>query len=94
MHILLEIPKSPYQDPSFTRVLGVRNDSEELLGYFSGRSSIPLIVNINAPSDAYSGAAVRSIELNNRSDRIYNSVMCNKFKMPYRNENKQVFMKI
>ena len=99
-HILLNIKQEhaaiyrSHPEYSYAHVLGFREKSTPLLREISAHSSIPLITK---PADVLKGESSIMIQQLNEdlnATCLYQSVAANKYHTPYRNELKQLLLKV
>ncbi len=99
LHIMLGIKKDQVKAyvkggiHHYARILGVRKESTSILGTLSVSSHLPLVVNPSR-TDQLSGIGKAMLFQDILASNLYNSVITDKYKTPYKNEYKQPILKI
>lgn len=99
LHILLDIKKADLMDYErdggcqYARILGFRNDSVHLLSHLKASASIPLLTK-PGQIDLLSDSGSRMLEQDIFAADLYESVITEKFKMPFIKEQQQQILRI
>ena len=84
-------PQPPFQEAGgcgYARILGFRQDSTALLTHIKEHTQIPLITKLSQ-GDTLTGPAARMLELDLFAADLYESVITEKYKLPFINEYQQ-----
>lgn len=98
-HILLNIRTADFQQYEadgrcqYARVLGFQKNSVRLMSQIKRSSSIPLLTKITQ-TDSLSDAALRMLEQDIFAADLYESVLTDKFKMPFISEYQQQIKRV
>ena len=85
MHILLDIREcSPMMD-SYARILGFRKDASELFTIIKTNSRIPLLTKLTI-SDSLNSDQKLLLQKDIFSSDLYESIISDKYKLPFKNE--------
>ena len=93
LHILLDIKKNDMNCIEYARVLGLSSGDSELLTKIKKNSSIPLVTKL-ASVDKLSTSAKSQLEKDIYASNLYETVLANKFKTPFRNEYEHPIVRI
>ena len=99
MHILLGIRKKDllsYREEGYcqyARILGFRKDAKRILSYIKAHSNVPLITKLTQ-IDGLSTSGITMLRQDVLASNLYESVITNKFKMPFTNEYQHQILKI
>ena len=93
LHILLGIKKDYYCDINYVRILGFKKEDADLLSLIKKSCSIPLIAKL-ADSESLSETGIRQLELDIYSSNLFESVIAEKFNLPFLNEYKHPIVRI
>ena len=98
-HILLNIRKEDlmhYKEQGYcqyARILGFRKDARRLLTLLKNRSDVPLVTKLTQ-TDHLSPTAVSMLKTDVFAANLYESIITNKYKMPFMNEYQQQILRI
>lgn len=99
LHILLGIKKKDlffFREKGYcqyARILGFRKDAKRLLSYIKKHSNVPLITKLTQ-IDGLTPAGLAMLQQDVFASNLYESVITNKFKMPFINEYQHQILKI
>lgn len=97
LHILLDIKESALQQykeegyARYGRILGFRKNASSLLHQIKANTSIPLVSKLADSVYRLDPISNAMLEMDIRSAHIYESVLSQKFKIPFRNEYQRQF---
>ncbi len=98
-HILLDIKKSDmkmYQENhhcQYAHILGFRKDAKKLLSLLKRSSNVPLITKLTQTGDLNAAGLV--MQKNDIfASNLYESIIANKYKMPFINEYQHQILRI
>lgn len=98
-HILLNITNEDilnYQEAGYcqyTHILGFRKDMGKVLSYLKANSSVPLVTKLTQ-TEELSDIGTAMLEQDIFASNLYESVITNKFKIPFINEYQQQIIRI
>ncbi len=98
-HILLDITKedmAAYREHGYCQyahVLGFRKDARRLLTYISARSNVPMITKLTQ-TDGLSRTGLTMLRQDIFASNLYESVITDKFKMPFINEYQHQILRL
>ena len=98
-HILLDINKEDmdaYREHGYCQyahVLGFRKDARRLLTYISARSNVPMITKLTQ-TDGLSRTGLTMLRQDIFASNLYESVITDKFKMPFINEYQHQILRL
>lgn len=99
LHILLQITANDmleYRDDGFCQyahILGFRKDSVSLLSYLKKHSQVPLITKLTQ-TEGLTDTGLKMLNQDIFASNLYESVITNKFKMPFKNEYQQQVVRV
>lgn len=99
LHILLGITTGDmleYREEGFcqyARILGFRKDSTRLLSYLKEHSKVPLLTKLTQTQEL-SNTGLKMLRQDIYASNLYESVITNKFKMPFINEYQQQVVRV
>lgn len=92
-HILLGVKKSDYDEIGYARVLGFREESTGLLTELKAYSKIPLITKLKTVNNL-SVSAQKMLDADIYLSNLYESIITDKFKIPFNNEYQNSILRI
>lgn len=99
LHILLGITKKDLLTfceegyCQYARILGFRKDARKLLSYIKAHSNVPMLTKLTQTT-GLSSAGLAMLRLDVFASNLYESVITDKFKMPFINEYQHQILKI
>lgn len=93
LHILLGIKKTDYTGIAYARVLGFRKEHADIFKHIKEMSSIPLLTKLSA-SEMLSDDAKKMLETDMAASDLYESVITDKFKTKFINENEHQIVRV
>ncbi len=92
LHVLLGVKKTTISVPEYARILGFKTDESDVLSEIKKTSSIPLLSKLTA-TDNLSPLAKSMLHEDIYASNIYESVIADKYKMPFIHELEKQIMR-
>lgn len=99
LHILLSITKEDmhaYRDNScsYARILGFRREHADVLRLMKNHASIPVITKLNKSAPLLSPEALRMLNQTSFASDLYESIVSNKFDVPFISEQQKQIIRV
>lgn len=93
LHILLSIKKEDYDEIEYAHILGFRTTDTPLLSELKRHTCIPLLTKLTAV-DTLSDSAKKMLNIDIYASNLYEAIVTDKFKRPFRNEYEHPIVRI